>query len=200
MSKERFKWLKKLGAEVYATPGCESNVKEIYDKSKELCAARPDEVVNLNQFSEIGNPLWHYAVTGPAMEEVFNDSELLYGNMVRDFTYVADIVEGVIRVIDHPPAGNPGWNGADPDPSSSRAPYKIYNIGNNNPVKLMDFIAAIEKRLGKEAVKEMLPMQPGDVPATSADVADLVRDLDYKPETGVKEGIDGFLDWYLGYF
>ena len=127
--------------------------------------------------------------------KVFN-----YGNMVRDFTYVADIVEGVIRVIDHPPAGNPGWNGADPDPSSSRAPYKIYNIGNNNPVKLMDFIAAIEKRLGKEAVKEMLPMQPGDVPATSADVADLVRDLDYKPETGVKEGIDGFLDWYLGYF
>ena len=127
--------------------------------------------------------------------KVFN-----YGNMVRDFTYVADIVEGVIRVIDHPPAGNPSWNGADPDPSSSRAPYKIYNIGNNNPVKLMDFIAAIEKRLGKEAVKEMLPMQPGDVPATSADVADLVRDLDYKPETGVKEGIDGFLDWYLGYF
>ncbi|HMQ60028.1 MAG TPA: NAD-dependent epimerase [Flavilitoribacter sp.] len=127
--------------------------------------------------------------------KVFN-----YGNMVRDFTYVGDIVEGVIRVIDHPPAGNPGWTGADPDPSSSRAPYKIYNIGNNNPVKLMDFIAAIEKRLGREAVKEMLPMQPGDVPATSADVADLVRDLDYKPETGVKEGIDRFLDWYLGYF
>ncbi len=127
--------------------------------------------------------------------KVFN-----HGNMVRDFTYVGDIVEGLVRVIDHPPTGNPDWKGADPDPSSSKGPYKIYNIGNNNPVKLMDFIAAIEKKLGMEAKKEMLPIQPGDVPATYADVADLEKDMGYKPETTVTEGIDRFVEWYRGYY
>lgn len=127
--------------------------------------------------------------------KVFN-----HGNMVRDFTYVGDIVEGLVRVIDHPPAGNPDWKGADPDPSSSKGPYKIYNIGNNNPVKLMDFIAAIETKLGIEAQKEMLPIQPGDVPATYADVADLEKDLGYKPETTVSEGIDRFVEWYRRYY
>ena len=127
--------------------------------------------------------------------KVFN-----YGNMVRDFTYVDDIVEGVIRVIDNPPQGNPEWSGTHPDPSTSKAPYKVYNIGNQNPVKLMDFIEAIEQNLGKIATKEMLPIQPGDVAATSADVSDLVENLGYKPETTVQFGIERFIEWYRNYY
>lgn len=127
--------------------------------------------------------------------KVFN-----YGNMVRDFTYVDDIVEGVIRVIDNPPQGNPEWSGMHPDPSTSKAPYKVYNIGNQNPVKLMDFIEAIEQNLGKIATKEMLPIQPGDVAATSADVSDLVENLGYKPETTVQFGIERFIEWYREYY
>ena len=110
--------------------------------------------------------------------DVFNN-----GEMLRDFTYIDDIVEGVVRVIDNIPTPNPQWNGKNPDPHSSKAPYKIYNIGNNNPVKLMDFIEAIEKEVGKTAQKNMLPLQPGDVPATYANVNDLVSELDYKPNT-----------------
>jgi len=127
--------------------------------------------------------------------DVFN-----YGKMQRDFTYIDDIVEGIIRVNDNPPKGNPTWSGKQPDPSSSKAPYKIYNIGNNNPVKLMDFIEAIEKKLGKKAKKNMLPLQPGDVPSTYADVKDLVEDLGYKPSTSIQEGINNFIDWYLDFF
>ena len=127
--------------------------------------------------------------------DVFN-----YGKMQRDFTYIDDIVEGVIRVNDNPPKGNPAWSGKHPDPSSSKAPYKIYNIGNNNPVKLMDFIEAIEKKLGKTAKKNMLPLQPGDVPSTYADVSGLVEDLGYKPSTSIQEGINNFIDWYLEFF
>ncbi len=127
--------------------------------------------------------------------KVFN-----YGKMVRDFTYVDDIVEGVIRVIDNPPKGNETWSGKAPDPSTSPAPYKIYNIGNNNPVQLMDFIKAIETALGQEAEKDMLPIQPGDVSATYANVDDLVKNLDYKPDTSVQEGIDAFIDWYKRYY
>jgi UDP-glucuronate 4-epimerase len=123
-----------------------------------------------------------------------------YGKMVRDFTYIDDIVEGVVRVIDHPPAGNPSWSGKTPDPSSSKAPYKIYNIGNNNPVQLMAFIHAIEETLGIEAIKEYLPIQPGDVPATYANVDDLVQDLGYKPSTPINEGIRSFVDWHVAYF
>lgn len=126
---------------------------------------------------------------------VFNN-----GNMVRDFTYVDDIVEGIMRVIAHPPAANNHWNPSDPDPSTSSAPYKIYNIGNNSPVKLLDFIEAIEQELGIEAIKEMKPLQAGDVPATFADVSDLVKDLNYKPETTVKEGIKQFITWYKNYY
>ncbi len=122
------------------------------------------------------------------------------GEMMRDFTYIDDIVEGVSRVIRHLPKGNPSWNGKKPDPAGSRAPYKIYNIGNSAPVKLMDFIAAIEEELGIEAEKELLPMQPGDVAATWADVSDLVEDLNYQPRTSVKEGIKAFLNWYKQYF
>ncbi len=127
--------------------------------------------------------------------KVFN-----YGKMVRDFTYVHDIVEGVIRVIDNPPTGNENWSGKTPDPSTSKAPYQIYNIGNNNPIELMDFIKAIETALGREAKKDMLPIQPGDVSATYANVDDLVKNLDYKPDTSVQEGIDAFIEWYRGYY
>ena len=123
-----------------------------------------------------------------------------YGKMKRDFTYIDDIVEGVVRVIDNPPKGNPSWSGKNPDPGSSKAPYKIYNIGNNNPVELMEFIEAIEKALGKKAKKNMLPIQPGDVPATYADVSDLVEDLGYKPATSVQEGVNKFVDWYIDFF
>ena len=127
--------------------------------------------------------------------KVFN-----YGKLVRDFTYIDDIVEGVVRVIDHPPQGRPDWDGKQPDPSCSRAPWKVYNIGNNNPVRLMDFIEAIEQALGKEARKELLPIQPGDVPATFADVTDLVEELDYQPATPVTEGVRRFVEWYREYF
>lgn len=122
------------------------------------------------------------------------------GDMVRDFTYVADIVEGIVRVIDNPPSGNLNWDAMNPDPSSSSAPYKVYNIGNNNPVKLMDYVQTIEKFLGKDAKKEMLPMQPGDVAATCADVKDLEENLHYKPQTSINEGIKNFITWYRSYY
>ncbi len=127
--------------------------------------------------------------------EVFNN-----GEMQRDFTYIDDIAEGVIRVISRPAAGDPAWSGADPDPSRSRAPYRIYNIGNSAPVKLLDFIGTIEGKLGKKAIKKMLPMQPGDVVATYADVTDLVKDIGYAPSTSLDEGIGRFVDWYLEYY
>ena len=127
--------------------------------------------------------------------DVFNN-----GNMQRDFTYVDDIVEGVVRVIDSPPAGNPDWTGQSPDPGTSSAPYRVYNIGNSKPVKLLDFIEAIEDALGKRAVKNFLPMQPGDVPATWADVADLAADFGYQPSTPVEEGIRRFVEWYKKYY
>lgn len=126
---------------------------------------------------------------------VFNN-----GEMIRDFTYVDDIVEGITRVVDNPPAGNKNWTGKNPEPSNSRAPYQIYNIGNNAPVNLMDFIAAIENELGKEATKNMMPIQPGDVPATFANVADLVENLGYKPNTTIQQGIQEFIKWYKSYY
>ncbi|MDM5270972.1 NAD-dependent epimerase [Sulfurovum sp. zt1-1] len=127
--------------------------------------------------------------------DVFN-----HGEMLRDFTYIDDIIEGVIRVIDNPAQPDKTWNGKTGRASTSSAPYKIYNIGNQNPVKLMDFISAIENKLGKTIEKNMLPIQPGDVPATFANVDDLVEDLGYKPDTPIQEGIDKFVDWYLEFF
>ena len=127
--------------------------------------------------------------------DVFNQ-----GNMQRDFTYVEDIVEGLLRVIDKPPAGNAEWDGLVPDPATSPAPYRIYNIGNNNPVRLLDFIEAIENATGKKAVKNFLPIQPGDVPRTWADVSDLSNDFDYSPCTTIEEGISKFVSWYKSYF
>lgn len=127
--------------------------------------------------------------------KVFNN-----GDMLRDFTYIDDIVEGVVRVIDNPASHDPEWSGVAPNPGSSSAPYKIYNIGNNNPVRLMDFIEAIEKALGRTIEKEFLPLQAGDVPKTYANVSDLVADLDYKPETPIQHGIDNFVTWYREFF
>ncbi len=127
--------------------------------------------------------------------DVFNN-----GNMKRDFTYIDDIVKGVIKVLDNPPEGDADWSGENPDPSTSRAPYRIYNIGNNSPVSLMDFIEAIENSLGRKAKKNFLPMQPGDVPATWADVDDLIRDLDYSPGVEIGEGVKRFVKWYLDYY
>jgi len=127
--------------------------------------------------------------------DVFN-----HGRMKRDFTYVDDIVTGVVKVLDEPPQGDPGWSGKAPDPSRSRAPYRIYNIGNNHPVGLMEYIGAIEKALGREAKKTFLPMQLGDVEATWADVGDLVQDFGYAPGVPVEEGVRRFVEWYVDYY
>jgi UDP-glucuronate 4-epimerase len=127
--------------------------------------------------------------------QVFN-----HGKMRRDFTYIDDIVEGVIRVNDRIATSNPDWNGATPDPGTSAAPYRNYNIGNNNPVELMHLIATIEAALGREAKKNFMPIQPGDVPATYADVDDLVRDVGFKPATSIEDGVERFVEWYRGYY
>jgi len=127
--------------------------------------------------------------------QVFN-----YGKHRRDFTYVDDIVEGVIRVLDKPAQSKPNWSGDNPDSGTSRAPWRVYNIGNNSPVELMDYIKAIEDDLGIKADKELLPIQPGDVPDTYADVADLVRDFDYKPTTTINQGVAKFIEWYKNYY
>ncbi len=123
-----------------------------------------------------------------------------HGKMKRDFTYVDDIVEGIVRVLSKPPTGNPAWSGENPDPATSLAPYKLYNIGNNNPVELLHFIEVLESKLGKKAVKNFLPIQDGDVPEAHADVDDLIRDVGFKPSTSVEEGIGNFIDWYKQYY
>ena len=123
-----------------------------------------------------------------------------YGKHRRDFTYIDDIVEGVIRVLDRPAPLNPTWNGAQPDPGSSNAPWRIYNIGNNSPVELMDYIAALETALGRKAEIDMLPLQPGDVLDTYADVTDLFEQFDYKPTTPVEQGVANFVAWYRDIF
>ena len=126
--------------------------------------------------------------------KVFN-----YGNHTRDFTYIDDIVEGVVRVNDRPATAEPSWDGAQPDPCTSASPFRVLNIGANDPVKLGVYIEAIEEALGKTAEKEMLPMQKGDVPDTFADVNELVAAVDYKPKTSVRDGVKAFVDWYLQY-
>ena len=123
-----------------------------------------------------------------------------YGKHRRDFTYIDDIVEGVIRVLDKPAKSNLTWSGENPDSGSSNAPWRIYNIGNNSPVELLDYIKAIENELNVNAIKELLPLQPGDVPDTFANVDDLVKDFDYKPNKPLAEGVKNFVDWYKEYF
>jgi UDP-glucuronate 4-epimerase len=122
-----------------------------------------------------------------------------HGNMRRDFTYVDDIVEAIARLIDRPPEGDPTWSGANPDPSSSAAPWKIYNIGNNRPEELMHVVDLLEKEFGRTTIKEMLPMQAGDVPATYADIEDLARDVGFSPSTTIEDGIARFSKWFRGY-
>lgn len=126
--------------------------------------------------------------------QVFN-----HGKHKRDFTYIDDIVEGIIRVLDKPAQSNPHWDSSNPDPGSSLAPWRIYNIGNNSPVELLDYIEAIESSLGIKAEKELLPLQPGDVPDTYADVDDLVQEFGYKPSVSIKDGVSQFIDWFREY-
>lgn len=146
-----------------------------------------------------GRPDMAYFLFAKAISEgrpidVFN-----YGRMKRDFTYIDDIIEAVVRIIDRIPAPDPLWSGTAPDSATSYAPYRLYNIGNNNPVELIRFIEIIEDCMGKKAVKNFLPMQPGDVPATYADVGDLMRDVGFKPSTPLEEGLKKFVEWYKGY-
>ncbi len=123
-----------------------------------------------------------------------------YGKMKRDFTYIDDIVEGVVRVIDRVPQSNPNWSGNDPDPASSYAPFKVYNIGNHQPVELLRFINILESYLGREAIKNLMPMQVGDVIATYADIKEFIDDVGFKPCTSLEEGLKKFVKWYLDYY
>jgi UDP-glucuronate 4-epimerase len=127
--------------------------------------------------------------------DVFN-----YGNHRRDFTYIDDIVEGVIRTMDHVATPNEDWDASHPDPGTSRAPYRLYNIGNQQPVELMRYVAVIEECIGKKAMINMLPMQPGDVPDTWADTEALARDTGYRPGTPIEEGVRNFVDWYVDFY
>ena len=134
------------------------------------------------------------AVVNDETIDVYN-----HGNMMRDFTYVDDIVEAISRLIQNQ-RNQTEWSGANPDPSSSYAPYKIYNIGNNSPVRLMEFVEAIENKLGKTAKKNYMDLQPGDVPETYANVDDLFKNIDFKPQTSIQDGVNKFIDWYLEYY
>jgi UDP-glucuronate 4-epimerase len=140
--------------------------------------------------------MWIFAKAIAAGEPIrlFN-----HGNMRRDFTYVDDVVESIVRLVDRAPAGNPNYSGDAPDPGSSSAPWRVYNIGNNNPVELLEVVRLLEEKIGKKAIRELAPMQPGDVPATYADVDDLMRDVDFKPATPIAEGIGRFIEWYRFY-
>jgi UDP-glucuronate 4-epimerase len=122
------------------------------------------------------------------------------GRMIRDFTYVDDVAEGVVRTLDRPATPNPNWNGAEPDPATSSAPYRVFNIGNSKPVPLLDYIAIIERCLGKRAILDLLPIQPGDVPSTMADVRALEEAVDFRPRVSVEEGVAKFVEWYLAHY
>ena len=134
------------------------------------------------------------AILGGAPIKLFN-----HGNMRRDFTYVDDVTEAIVRLMDRPPQANPQWSGDRPDPATSAAPWKIYNIGNNHPEELLHVVSLLEKEFGRSAAKEMLPMQPGDVPATYADIEDLARDTGFRPSTRIEDGIARFAKWYREY-
>ncbi|MGD6836579.1 NAD-dependent epimerase [Bacillus thuringiensis] len=176
-------------------------------KSNELLAHTYSHLFNIpttglrffTVYGPWGRPdMAYYSFTQNIFEEktikVFNN-----GDLRRDFTYIDDIIEGIMRLIESPPQYNNKWDRANPDPSSSYAPYKIYNIGNNNPIKLMDFIYILEKLIGKKAEIEFLPMQPGDVKETCADIHDLQEDVGFYPSTPVEEGLNKFVNWYNTY-
>lgn len=176
-------------------------------KSNELMAHTYSHLYNIpttglrffTVYGPWGRPdMAYYSFTKNIIEEntikVFNN-----GDMRRDFTYIDDIVEGIVRLLDKPPVHTIGWDRANPDSSSSYAPYKIYNIGNNKPIKLMDFINTLEKLIGKKAKVEFLPMQPGDVKETYADIADLHADVGFHPSTTIEEGLTHFVNWYKKY-
>jgi UDP-glucuronate 4-epimerase len=127
--------------------------------------------------------------------EVFN-----YGHHTRDFTYVDDIVEGVVRVTDRVPAPDPTWDSAKPDPASSSAPYRLYNIGSNRPIQLLRYIEVLEECLGKKAIQVLKPPQPGDVPDTYASVDELIADIGYQPDTSIEAGVRNFVDWFVDYY
>lgn len=127
--------------------------------------------------------------------QIFNE-----GRMRRDFTYIDDVVEGVLRVSDRVASRNPAWDGDQPDPGTSAAPFRLYNIGNNQPVELLHLVSVLEQTLGRAAIKKMLPMQPGDVPETYADVDDLARDVGFRPATPIEEGVRRFVEWYRGFY
>jgi UDP-glucuronate 4-epimerase len=139
--------------------------------------------------------LFTHAILAGKPITVFN-----HGKMQRDFTYIDDIIEGVVRVMSRLPEPNPIWRGDDPDPATSYAPYKIYNIGNNHPVELLEFIEVIERALGRRAKKEFSDLQPGDVVTTYADVDDLMQDVGFKPETSIETGVRRFIAWYKDYY
>jgi UDP-glucuronate 4-epimerase len=122
-----------------------------------------------------------------------------HGKMRRDFTFVEDVSEAVVRLLERPPQGNPNWSGDKPDPATSAAPWKIYNIGNNNPEELLHVVSLLEKEFGRTVIKEMLPMQPGDVPATYADIEDLAREIGFRPTTAIEDGVAQFAKWYRDY-
>jgi UDP-glucuronate 4-epimerase len=134
------------------------------------------------------------AIVGGTPIKLFN-----HGNMRRDFTYIDDVSEAIVRLMDRPPRGSPNWSGDRPDPASSAAPWKIYNIGNNNPEELLHVVSLLESEFGRPAIREMLPMQPGDVPATYADIEDLARDIGFRPATTIAEGVAQFAKWYRDY-
>jgi UDP-glucuronate 4-epimerase len=140
--------------------------------------------------------MWIFAKSIIAGEPIklFNN-----GNMRRDFTYIDDVVESVVCLVERPPAADPKFSGASPDPASSSAPWCVYNIGNNKPVELVEVVRLLEEAIGKKAKRELSPMQPGDVPATCADVDDLMRNVDFKPSTPITDGISRFIDWYRSY-
>lgn len=177
-------------------------------KSNELMAHTYSHLYNIpttglrffTVYGPWGRPdMAYFTFTKNIIEEnkinVFNN-----GDMLRDFTYIDDIVEGIIQLLEHPPVYNSQWDRVNPDPSSSYAPYKIYNIGNNNPIKLIDFINILEKLLGKKANMKLLPMQPGDVKETYADISDLQADVGFYPATTIEKGLTNFVDWYNEYY
>ena len=183
----------------------------LYAATKKACELMAHSYSHLYQLPTTG--LRFFTVYGPwdrpdmALQKfakaIVNEEPIKlfnYGNHRRDFTYIDDIVEGVIRVLDKPAQPNPDWSGDNPDSATSYAPWRIYNIGNNNPVELKAYIAPLEKALGKETEKELLPLQPGDVPDTYADVADLIRDMGYKPSTKLDDGMKKFVEWFREYY